>query len=86
MNDMPIFKPCPFCGRKPRIHKSWYTQHQKYCYGLTCCIVNLNSSIWNFWTLDGLAKLWNKRVDTTQADTTQAVSQILIPVSEANNE
>ena len=60
---MPVFKKCPFCGNKPRIQKSWYTQHQRHCYGLTCCIVKLNDSVRDFWTLESLAELWNKRAE-----------------------
>ena len=63
---MSIFETCPFCGKLPKIHKSWYTQHQKHCYGLTCCIINLNNSIYDFWTLESLAELWNKRIEAKQ--------------------
>ncbi len=54
-------KPCPFCGRVPKINKKWYTQHQRHTYGIRCCIVNLDDSHWDFLTPEDVAKKWNSR-------------------------
>jgi hypothetical protein len=59
--DKVIFLPCPICGRQPKISKKWYTQHQKHCFGASCCFLDLDNSFWDFWSLKELAEVWNRR-------------------------
>lgn len=62
--------PCPICGTVPKIRKKWYRQHQKFCYGTSCCFLNLDNSLWDFWTVDDLAKAWNRRAEIKEVVTT----------------
>jgi len=72
--------PCSICGRQPKVSKRWYTQHQKYSYGARCCFLDLDNSFWDFWTLDELAKVWNRRADTKECARQQPTTNLVYNV------